>query len=190
MVQTRTFELGAPYTAAGTEQFLTSNSPIQTLRQVVPFIEENGEETTDSLAIVTWNVVTLAGESTEDLALTGRGCGLNCSGKMKFLAKRFAEFHFDVLALQETRIPSNGLTKVGDYSCVGLASIKGHGGLQLWLHSRLKAQVLWHKSFGTRILAVPWNSLATRGSTLLYMPHMIAAPSQHTTYFFHTYVQP
>eukprot|EP00971_Amphidinium_carterae_P286239 5683469-Amphidinium_carterae.2 len=105
---------------------------------------------------------------------------------MKFLAKKFAEFHFDVLALQETRIPSNGLTKVGDYSCVGLASIKGHGGLQLWLHSRLKAQVLWHKSFGTRILAV---AVEFFGVSWLYIivhaPHDCSPQSAHDLFLSH-----
>eukprot|EP00971_Amphidinium_carterae_P143821 2850127-Amphidinium_carterae.1 len=105
---------------------------------------------------------------------------------MKFLAKKFAESHFDVLALQETRIPSNGLTKVGDYACVGLASIKGHGGLQLWLHSRLKAQVLWHKSFGTRILAV---AVEFFGVSWLYIivhaPHDCSPQSAHDLFLSH-----
>eukprot|EP00971_Amphidinium_carterae_P308211 6125275-Amphidinium_carterae.1 len=110
MLQTRTLDPGVSPPAANSEQFLTLNSLRHTWRHGAPPMDDDEEATTDSLAIVTWNVVTLAGESSDDLAYTGKGC------EMKFLAKRFAEFHFDVLALQETRIPSNGLTKVGDYS--------------------------------------------------------------------------
>eukprot|EP00971_Amphidinium_carterae_P344437 6484850-Amphidinium_carterae.1 len=75
-------DLGVSPPAANSEQFLTLNSLRHTWRQGAPPKENDEEATTDSLAIVTWNVVTLAGESTDDLAHTGKGCGLNCTGKM------------------------------------------------------------------------------------------------------------
>eukprot|EP00971_Amphidinium_carterae_P150167 2976606-Amphidinium_carterae.2 len=68
---------------------------------------------------------------------------------MKFLARKFGNQQFDVVAIQETRIPSSGLSKAGDYQVVGLSSRAGNGGLHLWLHKRLHSQVLWHKGFGT-----------------------------------------
>eukprot|EP00971_Amphidinium_carterae_P259553 5150073-Amphidinium_carterae.2 len=140
-------------------------------------------DSVEAISIVTWNVVTLAADNTDDLAQGDKGAGLNSSGKMKFLAQRFSIKQFDVIALQETRIPVTGQSKVADYEVIGLTSRSWNGGLHLWLHKRLKSEVLWHKGFGQRVLAV---AVQFHGVDWLFIvvhaPHDVSPANAHAIF--------
>eukprot|EP00971_Amphidinium_carterae_P155997 3092638-Amphidinium_carterae.1 len=88
--------------------------------------------------------------------------------------------------MQETRIPSSGLSKVGDYQTVGLSSRAGNGGIHLWLHKRLCAKVLWHKNFGTRVLATAVQFCSTDWLfVVVHAPHDRSPVSAHDTFLGH-----
>eukprot|EP00971_Amphidinium_carterae_P242180 4808773-Amphidinium_carterae.2 len=174
-----------PHSVASYHLGRSSKTELGRPREPVPLLQHavDDADAVEAVSVVTWNVVTLAAENTDDLAQGDKGAGLNSSGKMKFLAQRFSLKQFDVIALQETRIPVTGQSKVADYEVIGLASRSGNGGLHLWLHKRLKSEVLWHKGFGHRIMAV---AVQFHGVDWLFIvvhaPHDVSPANAHTTF--------
>eukprot|EP00971_Amphidinium_carterae_P331803 6465591-Amphidinium_carterae.2 len=176
--------LGAPIHRRNTVASPSRPVPVDPFDHRTPLLQEAADaDSVQSLSIVTWNVVTLAGEKVDDLVHGDKGVGLNSSGKMKFLAQKFAVKQYDVVALQETRIPVTAQSKVADYDVVSLASRSGDGGLHLWLHRRLRPKVLWHKGFGQRVMAVAVQfHTADWIFIVVHAPHDVSAANAHTIF--------
>ena len=158
-------------------QTRTETAPDSVLT-VNPDISE--ETVRASLRIATANVATMHYNKGSE------GC---MSDKANELAHQFHAAKYDVVAFQETRASVSGVRYLGSWLRVISASVKGHGGVEIWLNTesdfframsiKIDAQdvLVWHQDDRILALQVQWPGGGLNFITL-YAPQSGSAQDQ------------